>query len=570
MPPPLATNPGRDLLRTKTSSSGPGVSKKTGKLNTATAHTPRAKKLLELPDELLLKVFRNFHSVTTIQGSHKYNPKSRYIDNIKSLRLTCHWFNEIASQFLLNFVIVEPTVASLHRLEGIAAHPIMSRQIFGAHVSLATYSPHMADSLYHFNHAVRQLFLVERDRKSIEDYGDEFICHYGLRSRLPPFFVCDEEKSIINERAHALMKSLETTEIHPTYTRWRGETNLQDAFEDYRRRFNEQKRVIETLSFARRVAQALARMPRIKILMLNDKPAIRHLGKVDIWWALLTEDHAKIVQRYIMPSSANTFQREALARSSLDAKFPLKAAVQILTFSAGFGVGIKDLRCRFHVQQSEPQWEDFTRVYTGLRRFGMGLTHADVSILVRWGRAEEEMAEFAQKIVTAMLSVAPLNSLHLRSRDLASRSDSDVFITEVTDSILDRLQPGRLRRLVLNRDVSVSLDTLQKLLIPFKDTEEDSNKPKFHLELDGVHLRTDNRYGWGEALEVFRGCVDNTSIVRDPHGDFPGRSHRYVNDLFSPIHQLQGEETEANSYIRGDPIRNPIIRIVEDWGWQTW
>ena len=107
-----------------------------------TTDSPR--NLAELPEELILLIFRAVHGTPVPDSKRslndvdwaRYNQGTRDIQNI---RLTCRKFRRISSELLIKFVGVDLSLESLARLQAIMRHPTIGKGVGMIRIRLLAY-----------------------------------------------------------------------------------------------------------------------------------------------------------------------------------------------------------------------------------------------------------------------------------------------------------------------------------------------------------------------------------------------------------------------------------------------
>ncbi|KAI1325435.1 hypothetical protein F5Y16DRAFT_401435 [Xylariaceae sp. FL0255] len=523
------------------------------KANAVVDPSSRHKSIIDVPNEILIEILSYFDFETHIYSPSGYDPKSPHIDAIKNLRLTCRKLSLIASEFLLDFVHVEPSEESLHRLECIANHPMIGQKIRGAHVSFAMYHPRLARKLDPFIKSMAIQFWFEWYHEEGHHYDGLYVSQR--------FFGSGSEKKRLKYRAKAIKKSWGGGDAGTDYICKPIAGYLHAAFREYKRRFNEQQQLLGGL-FTQRVATSLSHMPKLKCLMINDIPTLPHLGKGNVWQTLRNGTRAEVVQRYMKPFDYLAFEDFG---GGMTFNFPIKKAFDLLTKLPQAGVGVRDLRCRFPFKLDEVFNIDCSPMYDHLGRLGSQITNADMSLPACLDPNEDLVIEpWFQEFFTALLRDAPLASLRLSTEAMGIYERSPVFNSPVTSPLLHAHRHGKLHYLVLE-GASISINALKGFMELYKATEVDSRKPKLHLELSKVYLQRPDT--WLEVLDLLRGCVDDTSIIRSPEGEMAdGVSDVLVSWLKYHTFELSdtpgGEDSKAVEYIRGAAVPNPIAEYL--------
>lgn len=138
--------------------------------------------LLELPEEILLKILRAVHDTptpnSTREGQEEWTLFDQGTRDIQNVRLTCRLFNRISSEFLIKFVGVDLSVESLARLQGIMHHPTFGKGVSMVRIRLPVYELALDLSLDEYAWQVRrnlshfQYGMDPEVRKLAEYYSD--------------------------------------------------------------------------------------------------------------------------------------------------------------------------------------------------------------------------------------------------------------------------------------------------------------------------------------------------------------------------------------------------------------
>ncbi|KAI1324923.1 hypothetical protein F5Y16DRAFT_423471 [Xylariaceae sp. FL0255] len=500
-------------------------------------HRPTA--ITDLPSEILFEIFDHLHSATTLYGSYSYDPHSEHIEAIMNARLTCRTMCEVSSRHLLDFISVEPTEESLTRLEQVSQHPIISARIRGVHISFALYRPEMT-VLSEFENSLAVRLFYEWKQANYADL------------KAPGVEGFEERRALIAQSR--LIENFWTSGdlgSQPYFLK-EVQKNTLVALKEYQRRYEEQERILNDTNYVRRIAQSLARMSRIKTVMVNDQAThhrcVSQRGQ-NVWQAL-GSGTSEIAQRFVIP--------EDWPGRSPD--IPNQVALNLL--AALSNVRFQDLRWDLRVKPLHaPQIYNYP-ILADLQKMSSQLTSVDLT----WGnncdteKDRMDMKQWTSGLMLAMLGAAPLRSLLLRTSGHIYHREPTMdiaFTPSMLSSVLGCQQHGDFRSLILiNAPIDRGvLDNISHLSC--QATPDGSDIPKLHLELDHVYLSTST--SWAEALDVLQGHVDSTSIIRWPNGDMSGLDNVQKQEIFGNWYQQSSDHTtEADSYIRGDPRPNPI------------
>ncbi|KAI8954135.1 hypothetical protein F4801DRAFT_596194 [Xylaria longipes] len=135
----------------------------------------RPLRILDLPNELLVRIFEYVKGDTGIDELHFYNFVSRTSNEIRNIRLTCRRFHATSSHLLLPFIKVNITRPSLARLDEVSRHPSISKGVRAIKLSL---TPFYDSTIAHDIRAFA-LYHASKLRESIVHWGnlvDQSLC----------------------------------------------------------------------------------------------------------------------------------------------------------------------------------------------------------------------------------------------------------------------------------------------------------------------------------------------------------------------------------------------------------
>ncbi|KAI1320983.1 hypothetical protein F5Y16DRAFT_417201 [Xylariaceae sp. FL0255] len=512
--------------------------------DTTSAPSLSPKKTTDFPNEILHHIFSYIHTPTTLTGPHSYDPKSPHIETIKNARLTCRRISQVASHYLLDHVSIEPTWKSLRRLACISKHPIIREEIRVVYISFAQYNSQMT-RYWNFTKAlVEQLHTERLEKKCLPfDFRDEAAQEMMTLTRTSAF-IEDIWKANWCYVYSSIWDGSQTRFLLEAVKR-----RTFVAFEEYRRLFQEQNQALNDPSYKIRILEALARMPQIKTVMFNDESTPRHTytyGR-DVW-EILRADPSGVARRYLKPLSIYQTQQ-----CKMDiAGFPTELALELL--AALSAIKFQDLRLVLPFGDHEPVPIHNSNIFTDLNKMGKQLSGMDVAFPASWSTAPREFVQRNYAIIMALLGATQVTALHLNSwKPIMCWHIYSPYVPAVLSPILARQQRGKLRSLVMNH-VEIDRDVLNNImLIAVKASQCGSGKPKLHLEL--IAIKLDENIPWLEVLDLLRGKVDDTSILRYPNGNMSGLEY---NEMVSIFDNHNDQAILAELYIRGHPVPNPI------------
>ncbi|KAF6830928.1 hypothetical protein CMUS01_07558 [Colletotrichum musicola] len=200
-------------------------------------------------------------------GGSSYKRKETF----ESLRLTSRAVSAVSTPYLFRGITIYPTRESLDRLDYVSRHPLLSKSIRSAKVSVAYYRRDAAQS--------PDLFIRYASRRCLSAFNAVDPEHGGLVSTawgddaaLLRDFNDEWEKLLTGERDGHLAWEAALRECPLT----------KDAYEAYKRKYAEYGAIVKDGGFAGVVADAVARMPNVADLVMGDH-TIRRIPAHYFW-----------------------------------------------------------------------------------------------------------------------------------------------------------------------------------------------------------------------------------------------------------------------------------------------
>ncbi|KAK0743898.1 hypothetical protein B0T18DRAFT_448472 [Schizothecium vesticola] len=233
--------------------------------------------VLDLPDEILVTIFQCVEdSDLPSSVDHDWGDGK----DIVSARQVCRRFCYAASGFLVRRICVEPSKASLARLEEVSRHPAIAAGVYHVKLVLRFYNPSLASmndfATYHAETLDAQIKTWQASQPDQENVAgqaaadvknaDSLILTLLLLAQIPAGqldVLPDDNKSVMER--------------------------LGQAHREYLRLFEEQKWLLSEGRFAKAAGSAMARMPRARHLEIadTDPPEVVLFGPgVDLWGAM--------------------------------------------------------------------------------------------------------------------------------------------------------------------------------------------------------------------------------------------------------------------------------------------
>lgn len=280
--------------------------------------------ILSLPDEILLDIF---HAVKERQGPyrpnrsvyhhHRFLPPAAAANNLHSrhargnssnndianIRLTCSRFAATSSHLLLPTVHVKDISSpSLAKLEAIAHHPLIGKGVQKVKLSTCFYTSSLASQeIHHFAwYAVNRVFDaaarcqegIQAERQRAEEAGSGSISEALLKKWMSEIAALEDVMRVLKswrqltrsagdggeEEERSLFPQVVGTDGSTTSAPTIGDESekgrhimlLRIAHAHYRSRYQDQEMLLADGKFVKRFSQAMARMPRAKVLEVVD------------------------------------------------------------------------------------------------------------------------------------------------------------------------------------------------------------------------------------------------------------------------------------------------------------
>jgi hypothetical protein len=248
----------------------------------------RPLKITDLPFDILRCIFEYFRDDPLLSGDravcwddYEYSepdvPRWGQRRDLKSARLACRLFCDLASPHLLSVVELELSPSSLDMLDGISRAPRIAAGVRAIRLWLADRSEDLADDIRMFRDAcLQRLGETESNLKyDLRRWRED-------RQNRPERDRAEQHKGHRVEEAAAAMARLRREwTLYPELPD--GEMTLSEyqklllqAHHEFRRMHQEQRRLLEDGSFARSVASAVARMGNVRSFRLTSETPDRH------------------------------------------------------------------------------------------------------------------------------------------------------------------------------------------------------------------------------------------------------------------------------------------------------
>ncbi|KAI1075443.1 hypothetical protein F5B20DRAFT_559734 [Whalleya microplaca] len=218
----------------------------------------RPLKILDLPDELLIRIFDYLKADTHIYELYIFHWGFNPAGDIKNLRLTCRRFYETSSHLLLHYVNVGMTRSSLAHLDEVSRHPSVSKGIRFIHLSLGPFY----DSVLAHDIQAFAAYRASKLRQSIVAW--ERAVNWHDCGKIP----IEVYQGAIT-KATPLAESWEELATQGIDMKCADHLIISRAHEQYLQLYENQKNISSSLAQA--IASAMTRMPTATWVKIDDQ-----------------------------------------------------------------------------------------------------------------------------------------------------------------------------------------------------------------------------------------------------------------------------------------------------------
>lgn len=517
---------------------------------------PRLRNLniLDLPDELLLKIFDHFSGLMGSDRVLYCRDMEVDVKTIQNARLTCRRLCDISSHLLVPCLRLSLSPSSLERLEQVTRHPTISRgqRVFKINVGL--YSAAIANDLRRFASMCYQKVRHKTEdlERSLEDEEDTFANHYGsdpvVRTKI-------EKSRRILSRWEPLTNGEQVSddaELDEAILA------LQKGHERYRELFEQQERRLENGPFARIIAAAAARSRSRVWLFMSDVQREIHVGPKPLWDPFdadpeLLADPGFLAQSGLLqpPEWSDVIGDEAdEAPQSLLYSLPLEMREAGASL-VGFRVSLS-MPGKLNLRLSNDQLAGLSEVAKNLWVFDFAIGEGETEACVQ---SNEEVMDLFSYLSAAMgPQNVPKLSLSLCAVDIIDRElYSDPELLPSIGPLLTSSAWPRLKTICL-QSCLMHLRQLRKLLGMLD--------PGTCIELYDIELMSGT---WEDALDCIRSKAGRGSRLESAFGaetDYMLR--RDYLDVFELDPTPWENGNMATQYINSrEGIKNPLRKDVE-------
>lgn len=483
--------------------------------------------IFNLPVELLNKIFEDVRGdFDSVDDEYP----SEGIKDIKSLRLTCRRFCAASSHLLLHRLDVSLTTASLEHLDRVSRHPTISKGVRSLWIYAALYDPDLARSLRGF--IVKVVGELSGDHRNgldhMHSHLNEFSPQQWDRSFNPPFFSLRGLSEVFddmakrNETLLSCINYLRAETFPPDDDQIM--TTLSQVHKQYSQLVDDQNALLRNNTFVTRVAKAVAILPMVSRLSIDDCPGPEFRS---LWTEISSRSYNTVRKFLLRP------RRWTDTMDSLPEQQHVKLLYQLPIAFLRTGNLPGELRIALYldtnhkVKLSEEEAKDLVCAAQHLEVLDLDCQTTLQPVQYKYPSGE-------RAIVTKLASLF-FNGTSLRSVTLSCG-------VEPAPS-LALLPWANLKRISLDF-FYLHYDELSKNL--------EKLSPGTYILLKGVHLLSGL---WADLLDVIRAKADCHSDVIHPEGCVDEEMNDEFYNKFSSWHR---KPKPATAYIRGQISDNPL------------
>ncbi|ROW00425.1 hypothetical protein VPNG_07936 [Cytospora leucostoma] len=564
-------------------------------------HTRSSRKILSLPDELLVEIFDAVKTYKPANGAQHASFASSPED-ISNLRLVCRRFEACSSHLLVHYVRLDGiNTESLERLEAISRHPTISKGVHIVRLVTRFYSPILANDIRRFaGYALNKVFVqAMRYREAFKEGEKEMETDGSLD--VEQMYSRMRECAAVLEGVKAVLKTwgrMSLSEVedvsgsdNPDYDKSdqeymalkRSNSGIKDEAEEerhrqllylahglYRLRYQEQEKLRKDDAFIRRFAAAMARMPRAKGLEIHDfvddwdAEEIGHAGDGSHGG----DDYAGLIDidTFTQPMSWDEATDRGLGDPPVELLFKLPVAIQ--------GAGVRLDRISMQTSTCAELYYPLLRKASARDVLALGravsemrlknfifLHQAKMRSRLRTTPAPEDVEAFGN-LTSAMSNSSDLEQLWLRldsgwadgGLDPARRISLGSVLLADPDSLGRWGQPSwnSLRDVHLS-NLALHLSDLEHLAAQLRE----SNAKLEFLTLKSVHLLSGT---WSEALDLLRTVEVEWEIeISEPSGAECEDVRMVLAGQYDAVFgRLDGSRSLAEDFVNHDMKQNPL------------
>lgn len=540
--------------------------------------TVRPLKVLDMPNEILMKIFANFEddAVSQIQvddSSFDDSLPRPDLASIRNIRLTCRLFCEIASEILLPVVDISFTRSSLQRLQEISNHPTISRSVRVLRLHANPYNPSVANNRPEFvgeiihelcnicKAFVLEKFWIGEELAEVAGVG-------GMTSQLQMFKSMTLQHEAALTQADLVITTLKKVLDNPGLETWSGTYKgqiskaIDEAHQEYGRRSLEQQSHMDDPHALANIIAAVGHMTNVQKICIPDEGS-HHWDHI---FRTRREKRCDAQKFEACMKAANPFWDLMVYGGYRDGSFPLDQEPLLpLLHKLPFVLQVPNGNLTHldinlpslgsHLLQSLAEHLlKFRHSFQTLKLVQITILESTVDTI---SRDSEGTLPMTYSLIETILASPRLEVVKLHYRMRGDDGPEVLVEGKSIGRMLANLPWKNLRSLYLN-GFSIYIEELRRVLQKVSGM--------IHIELSRIRLLQGT---WLEALEILRGSADSSSRVIKPRGD--EMINMSVDEKQHFLSQFHGEghcgrdydeqcPGPASLYIRGGNIPSPLIR----------
>lgn len=509
--------------------------------------------ILDLPDELLRKIFKHFRNQWVSNEEYFFIPDYGNWDtvkDIKNIRLTCRRFCNTSSHLLLRHIDVAMSPSSLAHLEEVACHPLLSKGILAVRVHLNYFSVDIATNILFFT-----LLAIEHLEETLDFHRfryqhdpDEEI--FGMpREKLGPAI---EKAELILEEWSNFLDVLRDSGRDPDIieekiAKSKEVAGLASAHEIYREKYLAQESVLKEDTFVRAIVTAILKMPTAKRLFVGDSFRDFDNGRFD--YVKLFVDAVEDPKGLAAAGTVLAQSWDGARSKQLDDQ-PKEILLQLLLSVFNNGIPINYLcvelspATELSIPATKEQLQQLTAGTERLRVFVFRCSAPEIDRGPTVDHGLEEIASLGS-FISACMGGRALRRLDVRLDFTLDESGPQSPAS--MGSLLALRQCPDLKILHLSH-YPLHLSELKTFL-------KGLNGP-LDITLDNGLLLSGT---WAEALDLIRGKTIWGSVTEPRGAECDDMSEEEILAIFGKDRFASpGKEGKATQYVRGYTNENPL------------
>ncbi|KAK0755002.1 hypothetical protein B0T18DRAFT_400471 [Schizothecium vesticola] len=383
--------------------------------------------ILDLPDELLCDIFDYFRpddvDVTNTPYSYLFDEETRDAGDdalaaLQNARLVCRRFHDLASPLLVPVLRASIDSESLRRIDGLTRNPHVASGVRLVQLLLGYRPRDVAQSIVRYrelqSRKIHQLCLNCDRYLEFPDPDDEFT--RAMMAAVERYSYMLSAWDECSDRGDSDGNGEDGTDDTSTFKKL-----LYECHDEYRRRQEDQDRLLADGSYAAALAASAGRMTGLRALSFSDHMYRPTYGLVRDVLARPAHDAAKLREMMVMPQDWATIEGMSPVPTLLAARLLWEVPVALFEN----GVRLQEVAVSTLPRGSnlgllgQPAWDRLRAAVRGLLRVDVGRLHKHSSSLP----AVEKT--YIDRYLDALLSGESLQQMDLDASALYPDSDDD-------------------------------------------------------------------------------------------------------------------------------------------------